>query len=208
MQFQFQFAVQTLEFEAVREQLARHSSFSAGRELALALAPSSELGEARRRQAATAEALTLPGLRPGLHLGGVHDVRALAERARVGGVLGPEELLDIASTVRASRAWRRALATLRDETPTLLELAEAYLGDHPGLVEDIQDAIGESGEVLDSASPALGRIRTELRGAHDRLVSRLREIMSAPPFRDVVQDPVVTQRAGRYVIPIRAERSE
>jgi DNA mismatch repair protein MutS2 len=199
------FAVATLEFHAVREQLARHTSFSAGREVALSLEPTGELGEARRRQAATTEALTLPGLRPGLHLGGVHDVRALAERARIGSSLGPEELLDIASTVRGARAWRRGLAGLRDETPILLEVADAYLGDHPGLVEDIHDAIGEGGEVLDSASPALGRIRTELRGAHDRLVSRLREIMAAPPFRDVVQDPVVTQRAGRYVIPVRAE---
>src|SRR6266851_1744979 len=199
------FAIKTLEFDAVREQLARHTSFSAGREIALALIPTGALEEARRRQSATAEALRLPGLRPGLHLGGVHDVRPLAERARVGGVLGPEELLDVASTVRGARAWRRGLGPLRDETPTLLELADIYLGGRRGLVEDIQDAIGEGGEVLDAASPALGRIRTELRGAHDRLVTRLREIMAAPPFRDVVQDPVVTQRAGRYVIPIRAE---
>src|SRR5579859_1798470 len=199
------FAVKTLEFDAVRELLARHTSFSAGRELALELLPTAQIEEARRRQAATTEALKLPGLRPGLHLGGVHDVRPLAERARVGGVLGPEELLDVASTVRGARAWRRGLAPLRDETPTLLELVDSYLGDHPGLVEDINDAIGEGGEVLDSASPALGRIRTELRGAHDRLVNRLRELMASPPFRDAVQDPVVTQRAGRYVIPIRAE---
>ena len=95
-------------------------------------------------------------------------MRPLAERARVGGVLAPDELLDVASTVRSARAWRRGLATLRDETPTLLELAEVYLGDHSGLAEDIQDAIGEGGDVLDSASPALGRLRTELRGAHDR----------------------------------------
>src|SRR5919197_739975 len=199
------FAVETLEFDAVREQLARFTSFSAGRELALALLPTDNLDEARRRQAATAEALKLPGLRPALHLGGVHDIRALAERARVGGSLAPEELLDVASTVRAARAWRRGLSPLVDETPTLLEPADAYLSDHPGLAEDIQEAIGDSGEVLDAASPALGRIRGELRGAHDRLVARLREIMSAPPFRDVVQDPVVTQRNGRYVIPIRAE---
>src|SRR5262249_38912507 len=92
-----------------------------------------------------------------------------------------------------------------EETPALLEVAEAFLGDHPGLVEDIQDAIGDGGEVLDSASPGLSRIRAELRGAHDRLVARMREIMSAPPFRDAVQDPVVTQRNGRYVIPVRAE---
>src|SRR5438874_4276259 len=200
-----EFAVETLEFDAVRELLARHTSFSAGRALALSLVPSPILEEAQRRQAATAEALRLPGLRPALHLGGVHDIRPLAERAEVGGSLAPEELLDVASTVRAARAWRRGLGPLADETPTLLELADAYLSDHPGLAEDIQEAIGESGDVLDAASPALGRIRAELRGAHDRLVTRLREIMSAPPFRDVVQDPVVTQRNGRYVIPIRAE---
>ncbi|HEV7664537.1 MAG TPA: endonuclease MutS2 [Chloroflexota bacterium] len=200
-----EFATGALEFDAVRDELARHTSFSAGRERALTLVPSGELNEARRRQALTSEALKLPGLRPGLHLGGVHDVRLLAERARVGAVLGPEELLDVASTARGARLWRRSLQPLRDETPTLLELAEIYLGDHPGLVEDIQDAIGEGGEVLDSASPALGRIRGELRGAHDRLVTRLREIMGSAPWRDVVQDPVVTQRNGRYVIPIRAD---
>src|SRR5438128_5248359 len=199
------FAVQTLEFDTVREALARHTSFSCGRELVFELTPTSQIDEPRRRQPTTAEALRLPGLRPGLHLGGVHDVRPQAERARIGAVLGPEDLLDVASTVRGARGWRRGLGPLRDATPTLLELADVYLGDHPGLVEDIQDAIGEGGEVLDSASPALGRIRAELRTAHDRLVTRLREIMAAPPFRDVVQDPVVTQRAGRYVIPIRAE---
>ncbi len=199
------FAVQTLEFDAVRDTLARHTSFSASHALALELEPTSELNEARRRQATTAEALMLPGLRPALHMGGVHDIRPYVERARIGASLGPQELLDVASTVRGARAWRHGLAPLHEEAPALLELLESYLGDHPGLVEDIQDAISENGEVLDSASPALARIRTELRGAHDRLVTRLREIMSAAPFRDVVQDPVVTQRNGRYVIPIRAE---
>jgi DNA mismatch repair protein MutS2 len=199
------FAVETLEFAAVREALARHASFSASHELALSLMPAERLEEARRRQTTTVEALRLPGLRPALHMGGVHDVRPLTERAQVGGSLQADELLDVASTVRASRAWRHGLGPLQDEAPALLELAETLLRDVPGLVEDIQDAISETGDVLDSASPALARIRTELRGAHDRLVTRLREIMTAAPFRDVVQDPVVTQRNGRYVIPIRAE---
>src|SRR6185312_261797 len=99
------FAVDILEFDQIRQQLARHTSFSAGRELALSLEPTNDFAEAVRRQAATAEALKLPGLRPGLHLGGVHDVRPAVERANVGGILGPEELLDVASTVRGSRAW-------------------------------------------------------------------------------------------------------
>lgn len=199
------FAVETLEFGALRELLARHTSFSLSHAFALELTPSPNVEEARRRQATTVEALRLPGLRPALHMGGVHDIRPFAERAQVGASLMASELLDVASTVKTSRAWRHGLAPLQDETPALLQVAESYLGDHPGLVEDIQDAISDSGEVLDSASPALARIRSELRGAHDRLVTRLREIMSAAPFRDAVQDPVVTQRSGRYVIPIRAE---
>src|SRR5947209_8594872 len=121
------FAVETLEFDAVRELLSRHTSFSASRELALALLPTGDLAEAQTRQARTAEALKLPGLRPGLHLGGVHDVRPYAERAQIGGSLGPDELLDVASTVRSARAWRRGLAPLQDETPALLELTEAFL---------------------------------------------------------------------------------
>ncbi|HYY87855.1 MAG TPA: endonuclease MutS2, partial [Chloroflexota bacterium] len=199
------FALDTLEFAAIRARLAAQTSFSAGRALALELEPTSELDEARRRQAETREALRLPSLRPGLHFGGVHDVRSVAERAAVGASLGSAELLDVASTVRAARAWRHGLQPLADELPTLAEVAGTFLSDAPGLAEDIQDAIGEDGEVLDSASPALSRIRAELRGAHDRLVSRLRELMATSPYREAVQDPVVTQRSGRYVIPIRAE---
>src|SRR5437763_11353559 len=140
------FALETLEFDAVREMLARHTSFSASHSLALSLEPTAELREARRRQAATAEALKLPGLRPALHMGGVHDVPPAAERARIGGSLGPDELLDVASTVRAARAWRRGLAPLPAEAPTLLEISESLVSDHPGLLEDIQDASSESGE--------------------------------------------------------------
>src|SRR4051812_49031185 len=117
------FSIDILEFEAIRQQLARHASFSAGKQLAEMLEPTSTLREAQRRQAATAEALVLPGLRPGLHLGGVHDIRPQAERANVGGVLTPEELLDVASTVRGARTWKRGLAALDDEAPTLQELA-------------------------------------------------------------------------------------
>ncbi len=194
-----------LEFEALRQMLARHTSFTAGRTLAVSLEPTADLPEARRLLRETAEALRLPELRPALHLGGVHDVSVAGERARVGGVLPPDALLEIASTVRAARTWRKALTQLVDELPTLAEIAYVQLHDHSGLVETIQDAIAETGEILDDASPALARIRSELRGAHDRLVHRLRELMASPPFRDAVQDPVVTQRSGRYVIPIRSD---
>lgn len=199
------FATAALEFGAVRARLAQHTSFSGGRDLALHLEPTPDAPEARRRQAETTDAVRLATLRPSLNLGGVHDVRPDVERAIVGASLSPQELLDVASTVTGARVWRHGLEALAEHVPTLVALAQDYLSDHSGLVEDVRDAIGESGDVLDTASPVLARIRAELRGAHERLVGRLREIMNANPFRDAVSDPVVTQRAGRYVIPIRAD---
>ena len=202
------FALDILEFDAIREQLARHTSFSAGRGLALSLSrPRSSKRRAAARPRRPRRCSCRACGRACTSAGCTTCARSPSARGSAA-CSGPDELLDVASTVRGARAWRRGLAPLRDETPTLLELAEVYLSDHPGLAEDIQDAIGEGGEVLDSASPALGRMRTELRGAHDRLVTRLREIMASPPFRDVVQDPVVTQRDGplRHPDPRRVAR--
>ena len=94
--------------------LARHTSFSAGHQKALSLAPTPLFYEAQERLAETVEALKLPSLRPSLHLGGVHDVRPEVQRAAVGSTLRPEELLDIGTTARAARSWKRGLAGLRE----------------------------------------------------------------------------------------------
>ena len=91
----------TLEFEKVLARLARHTSFSAGRELALSLRPSEDYDEVVRNQRLTAEARRLREMQPRAGLGGVHEVRQLANKANLGGVLGPSELLDV------REPWRR-----------------------------------------------------------------------------------------------------
>jgi DNA mismatch repair protein MutS2 len=201
----------TLEFDKVLARLARHASFSAGRELALALRPSTNHAEVVRRQRLTAEARRLRAMRPGIGLGGAHDVRPLAHKASLGGVLEPTEFLDIVSTLRAALEMRSTVTRLsgglpggQGGLPLLAELAED-LPEAPGLVADIARCINARAEVNDVASPVLAVLRRDVRIAHDRLNAKLQEILNSPLGRQVAQEPIVTLRDGRYVIPVKAD---
>jgi len=182
--------------------LADRTSFSAGRELAFSLEPSPEAFLVERWQATTEEARRLPTLKPGLTLGGAHDIRPIVQRADLGGVLQPLELLDVASTVRVSRLWRGTVLRLRDSMPMLANIA-ARLADLLRLEEEINHAIDPGGEVRDDASPKLGQVRRDLRIARDRLMSQLQSLLHS--MRTSLQDAVITQRNGRYVLPVKSD---
>ncbi len=201
----------TLEFEKVLARLARHASFSAGRELALALRPSTNHAEVVRRHRLTAEARRLRAMKPSVSLRGAHDARPLAHKAALGGILEPTELLDLASTLRAAAEMRATITRLsgggsagQASLPLLAELAED-LPEAPDLVADIARCINPRAEVTDAASPVLGTLRRDVRIAHDRLNAKLQEILNSAQGRQVAQEPIVTLRDGRYVIPVKAD---
>ena len=197
-------ALRTLEFDKILARLAKHTSFAAGRELALSLEPSTSYEEVVRRQRETAEARRLLQLKPRTGLGGAHDVRAQAEKASRGGVLTPEELLDIASTLERARDLKYAIARL-DESLPLLSEAVSFIEPLSSLIEDINRSVNQRGEIVDSASPALAAIRREVRTLHDRLYQRLQEILGSTMTKGIAQEPIITLRDGRYVIPIKAD---
>lgn len=194
----------TLEYPKVLELLARHTYLSAGRELALRLEPYAHLDDAQRAQQATEEARRLRDLKPGLDLSGASDIRPQVQRAQLGGVLLPGDLLQVAATVRVARTWKAVISRLGSTLPVLATTA-SRLGEHPGLAETIEESISETGEVADRASPALKRIRSQLRDIQERLLARLHEIITSPAYRQALQDPIITQRSGRYVVPVKAE---
>src|SRR6185503_15920786 len=102
--------LETLEFPKIRERLARHTSFSASRELALELLPSTDAYEVRARLRRTSEARRLLDERPDVSIGGARDVRAAAGRARRGGVLEAAVFLEISGTLASSTAPARRWA--------------------------------------------------------------------------------------------------
>ncbi len=196
--------LQTLELDKILLRLAEHASFSAGRELAVALRPSTDAKEVRARLQVTAEAKALLSVQPGVGIGGARDVRPLLKNAEIGATLDAEALLDVQATLVSGKTLRRAILQNAESHPLLSDLAR-QIEECPQVVAEIARCINDKGEVMDSASPALARIRRELAGARDRLLDRLNRLVGSPEYVGSLQEALITQRGGRYVIPVRAE---
>ena len=194
----------TLEYQKVLERLAGYCAFAASIEKAQKLQPTNNIDEARHRLAETSEAVQMLITRPDLTIGGARDVRQAVDLAAHGGVLTPTDLLDIKSTLVAARTLVRTFERLGDQFPTLFEIA-SQIPIQLGLVDGITRAISERAEILDSASDALATIRRNLRIAHDRLMTKLQRMVSDPHTSPYLQEALITQRDGRYVLPLRAE---
>ncbi len=196
--------LQILEYPKVLEKLASYCAFSASKEKARSLHPTTDLEDARRLQAETREAVAFLSTRPDLTIGGARDVRAAVDLAAHGGVLTPAELIDIKYTLVAARTLSRTFEKMEAQFPHLFQIV-AQLPPPSGLVDAITRTLSERGDILDSASDKLGAIRREMRVAHERLLSRLQRIISDPKNAPALQEALITQRDGRYVIPLRSE---
>ena len=194
----------TLEYPKILDRLAEYTAFPASRQLALNLTPTVDITEARRWLAETSEAARLLVTHDNLTIGGARDVREPVDLAVHGGVLTPADLLDVKSTLIAARNLARTFERLENQFPYLVDIA-AQLPLPAGLVDAITRAISDRGEVLDSASAKLGAIRRDMRIAHDRLMTKMQRLVSDPKIVSVLQEALITQRDGRYVLPLRAE---
>ena len=196
-------SLQMLELPRVLEQLAAFTLFSASRELALGLVPATSSPAVAQLLAETSEARGLLQTHPELTVGGARDVRQTAQAAARSAVLQADELLEVKATLAAARELKRGLTRLGARYPLLSGSAQA-LPECPGVVEAITAALNERGEVLDSAAPRLRALRTDLRSAHDRLLTKLQSIVSSARNAPYLQEPIITQRGDRYVIPLKA----
>ncbi len=194
----------TLEYPKVLERLARHTAFSLSAERARQLRPAQDLAEAQRGLDLTSEARGLLKDQPQTSIGGARDLRAYLENARRGLALTPAELLDVKGTLVAGRNLARQLA---DEAAkySLLAAIAAGFPSPAGVVDAISKAISARAEILDAASPKLASIRSELSIAHERLLARMQKLLTTEPFAKALQEPLITQRDGRYVLPVKAE---
>ncbi len=194
----------TLEFDKVLAELAEFTSFSPSNELALALRPSGDFHTARQLLDETTEARLLLETEPHTTIGGARDIRDLARAASRGVVLVPSDLLDIKSTLVSARRISRQLERSELSTPYLTEITLGFPAP-VGLVDAISSAISERGDILDSASAKLDEVRGQLRITHDRLLTRMQKLLSSERIAPYLQESLVTQREGRYVLPIKAE---
>lgn len=196
-----------LEFSKVKAQLIEHASSSLGKEKIEKLVPSSDFADVIKWLEETDEAVTALRLRGHAPLGGIFDIRPSVKRAKIGSVLSPHELLDIASTIYASRQMKTFIESLQEEKtelPHLLQYVEQIVT-LPELEQTIKQCIDDYGEVLDHASDRLRSIRQQLRNTEARVREKLEHIVRSSSAQKMLSDAIITIRNDRYVIPVKQE---
>lgn len=196
--------LRVLEYSKILTLVADFCAFSGGEELALALLPSDDLLTVQEWLAQTVEAYKLLDQKTDISFGGVRDIRPELERAERRAMLLAHELLEVRNTLLRARALHHTLMRLEPTFPRLAQIA-SNIEPCSHVIAEIGRCVNERGEVVDGASEALSRIRSELRVAQERLLSTLDRIIHGGDIRPYLQDALVTQRQGRYVIPVRAE---
>jgi DNA mismatch repair protein MutS2 len=194
--------LRALEFAAIVEQLAALTSFGPSRELAEQTLPVADAVHVGLLQDQTDEADRLLSEQAQATIGGARDIRPALERASRGGRLTAADLLEIGETLVATDRFAARLSTWRG--PHLSDVRDD-LDPAPGLAQRIGRSVDESGELLDTASAELGAIRKRMRTAQDRVRERLNAMLRSSQMAGIIGEAIVTVRAGRYVIPIRAE---
>ncbi|GCE27233.1 endonuclease MutS2 [Dictyobacter alpinus] len=196
-------SIQTLEFPKILARVAHEASFSASKELVLALEPTANIDEARRRLAYTSEATRLLDLNSDIGVRGAHDIRPLLVRAARDGVLSPSDLVEVLVTVRSTLYVARTLDKLDPDTFPLLQVLGGDMPQRPQIVRRIEETVSEDGDVLDTASATLRKLRFDIRGANQRLQDRLRTLVHE--FGSALQESIITTRNDRYVIPVKSD---
>ena len=197
-----------LEFDKVLQMLAEFTACPDAREAALSLTPETNLNLAQALMNQTKDAHMLLARFGGPAFGGLKNINNILSRANAGSVLNPRELLDVGSTLRAVRSlaqWRESNSGVESSLDSLFNA----LTPNKFLESAIFEAIVSEEEISDSASPTLYDIRRKIRVQESKVREQLDKLIRSSKFSKILQDSIVTQRNGRYVVPVKSEhRSE
>ena len=201
-------AIRILEYPKILSQLTECATSAPGKRLCAELLPSSDLGEVLARQSETADALRRILAKGSLSFSGLRDLRADYRRLEIGSVLQTSELLGIGRLLELASKARRYESVEEGSAPEVeddsLSAFFRALDPVPSLSREIRRCILSEEEIADDASPALKRIRRQIVLTQDRVHTQLNEIVNGSA-RQYLQDALITQRDGRYCIPVKAE---
>jgi DNA mismatch repair protein MutS2 len=196
-------ALRVLEFESVRDRLRQRCETPLAAEAALELAPSFDDEVVWMLLEETREAWDFVSKQSPPSLGRVRDLRPSLQRGSKGGVLGGQELFQIGDALAAMRGLRSFLSHQRESVPGLWRHAES-IPDLQRLEHLLIESVDPSGALLDAAGTQLASLRQKGRSISARLLERIQSYTSGKG-RDLLSDPIYTQRDGRYVVPLKAE---
>ncbi|ACA41534.1 endonuclease MutS2 [Lysinibacillus sp. fkY74-1] len=201
-------ALKTLEYDKVRQQVATYCTSSIGKSAIEELVPQTDYDKVVQLLEEMDEGLSILRVKGNVPMGGIFDVRPSARRAQIGGMLAAIELMEISSTIRASRILRNFIEDL--EADEVIEIPHFIAKKETmpvltGLQHEINNCIDDNGAVLDSASTTLRTIRQSLRSEEAKVRSKLESLIRGSNASKMLSDTLVTIRNDRFVIPVKQE---
>lgn len=196
-------SLNTLELPRVLEMLSAQAVCQQAKEEAENLRPTAEPAELQRRLDETSAAKQMMVIKGSPSFSGLKDVRSSLQRADLGGSLNTIELLDIAGVLRCARLVR---AYVGDDKVGRTCIDHLFMGlrSNKFLEEKIGNSILGEDEIADAASSELANIRRKMRAASARAREALNKIISSPTYAKALQEPIITTRSDRYVVPVKA----
>lgn len=201
-------ALKTLEFDKIREQVSKFCTNSIGKQAIDELVPETDFDTVVALLEEMDEGLAILRVKGSAPMGGIFDVRPHARRSQIGGMLSPMELMEIASTIRASRILRNFIEDLESENaikiPHFIERKE-QMPILTALQQEINYCIDDNGTVVDSASQTLRSIRQSLRSEESKVRQKLESLTRGSNAAKMLSDSIITIRNDRFVIPVKQE---
>jgi DNA mismatch repair protein MutS2 len=198
--------LKVLEYNKIIEKLAGYAQSDSGRQLALQLKPSSDKIQIMEWQQETSEAESILAAEGSNLIAPFPDIQHAVRKAKIGSVLSPKELLEVVRVLSLVSSVKRGMEEHKDKEE--LELIPSMIDNlkpQRALLERIQDCIETEDSLYDNASPELASIRKRIRRANDKIRERLNGYLHSPQMQKYLQEPIITIRNGRYVLPVKQE---
>ena len=205
MNEQYEKSLSKLELDKVLSLLAGHASSQAAKDRCMAIRPSADADEIRHLLEETSAACKCITIKGSPSFGGLYDVGASLDRAYRGGCLSPEELLRIAGVLRAARQAKSYAEGEGAQEASVLDLYFQQITSNKYLEERIFNSILSKDEIADAASSELASIRRKIRQQSAKIRESLQKIITSPSYAKILQEPIVTIRSDRFVVPVKAE---
>jgi len=197
-------SIKVLELEKVLEMLANQAISDVAKETAMSLKPNSSIETVERWLDETNAAVKLIGTKGSPSFSGICDITDSLKRAEIGGILNNRELLNIGSLLSRVRTIKSYASEDGGEKTVLTEMFDSLNG-NKHLEDKIYNAIKSEEEISDNASAELASIRRHIRSANQKVRDTLQKIVSSPSYSKSLQEPIVTMRQNRYVVPVKSE---
>ena len=195
----------TLEFDKILDKLAGFTESEAVKKQILALSPFDSLTDAKNAQRETSEAVNTS-----LKLGNppvnfsVKDITGAVKRSEIGGLLNPADLISVSRVLYVARRIKSYLSDASEDAEILHGLGDAIITAKP-LEETINSAILSETEIADDASADLAQIRRKIKTLNTKIRESLDNMIRSETYKKYLQDPIVTIRSDRYVLPVKSE---